>query len=102
MSEGRGAVNVPTLLLTGNKDPWVNLESIVKSSDYVEKFLVKMVEGAGHFPHQECPEAVNNHLLSFLIGKCFQIKYILSFFNIFYIFFIFIVNFFCFLQKNHK
>lgn len=69
MSEGRGAVNVPTLLLTGNKDPWVNLESIVKSSDYVEKFLVKMVEGAGHFPHQECPEAVNNLLLSFLIGE---------------------------------
>lgn len=69
VSEGGGAVNVPTMLLTGNKDPWVNLESIVKSSDYVEKFLVKMVEGAGHFPHQECPDAVNKLLLSFLIEK---------------------------------
>lgn len=69
VSEGKGTVNVPTLLLTGNKDPWVNLESIVKSSDYVDKFLVKMVEGAGHFPHQECPEAVNKLLLSFLIEK---------------------------------
>lgn len=60
---------VPCMLLVGNQDSSVNLESVIKSTDYLEKFVLKVVEGAGHFPHQEHPEVVNKHLLSFLIGE---------------------------------
>lgn len=60
---------VPTLLIVGNKDPFIQLESVVKSTEYAKKFLLKIVDGAGHFPHQENPELVNKLLLSFLTGK---------------------------------
>lgn len=59
-------VSVPCLLITGNKDTFICLESIVKSTEYSEKYSMKIVDGAGHFPHQEMPETVNLHLLSFL------------------------------------
>lgn len=38
----------------------------MRSTDYCEKFQVKIVEGAGHFPHQEDPETVNRYILKFL------------------------------------
>lgn len=69
MSEESKQVNVPCLLLTGNKDQFVNLESVVKSTDYVQNFSLKIVDGAGHFPHQESPDTVNKMLLTFLVGE---------------------------------
>lgn len=69
MSEESKQVDVPCLLLTGNKDQFVNLESIVKSTDYVKKFTLKIVDGASHFPHQELPDTVNKMLLSFLVRE---------------------------------
>jgi hypothetical protein len=45
------------------------LESIIQSTEYVEKFSVKIVSGAGHFPHQEKPELVNEAIIKFLVGK---------------------------------
>lgn len=59
-------INVRTLLITGNQDDFVKLEGIVKSTDFCEKFVMKIVEGAGHFPHQENPELFNRLLLNFL------------------------------------
>lgn len=67
VNEESSQVSVPCLLLTGNKDQFVNLESLVKSTDYVQNFSLKIVEGAGHFPHQELPDTVNNMLLTFLV-----------------------------------
>lgn len=69
VSEEREQVDVPCLLLTGNKDQFVNLESVVKSTDYVKKFSLKIVDGASHFPHQELPDTVNKLLLSFLVSE---------------------------------
>ncbi|KAL2742925.1 epoxide hydrolase 4-like isoform X3 [Vespula maculifrons] len=57
-----------TLLIVGNEDPSVTIESIVQSSEYVEKFSVKVITGAHHFPHQENPDAVNKAIIKFLIG----------------------------------
>ncbi|XP_035720214.1 epoxide hydrolase 4-like isoform X3 [Vespa mandarinia] len=57
-----------TLLIVGNEDPSVTIESIVQSSEYVEKFNVKVITGAHHFPHQENPDAVNEAIIKFLIG----------------------------------
>ncbi|XP_066591187.1 epoxide hydrolase 4-like [Prorops nasuta] len=57
-----------TLLIIGNLDPSVTIESIVQSSEYVEKFSVKVIKGARHFPHQEKPDIVNEALIKFLVG----------------------------------
>jgi pimeloyl-ACP methyl ester carboxylesterase len=69
VSEESKQVDVPCLLLIGNKDQFVNLESIVKSTDYVKKFTLKIVDRASHFPHQELPDTVNKMLLSFLVRE---------------------------------
>ena len=57
-----------TLLLVGNVDPLVTIESIVQSSEYVEKFSVKVISGAQHFPHQQKPDVVNKAILNFFMG----------------------------------
>lgn len=62
-------IYVSTLLITGNKDNFIKLESVVKSTDYVEKFYVKIIDGAGHFPHQENPDMFNRNILKFLRVK---------------------------------
>uniref|UniRef100_A0A1B6CNS7 AB hydrolase-1 domain-containing protein n=1 Tax=Clastoptera arizonana TaxID=38151 RepID=A0A1B6CNS7_9HEMI len=61
-------VDVPSMLLVGTRDSSVTLESVIKSTDYLDKFVLKVVDGAKHFPHQEYPEIVNEYLLSFLVG----------------------------------
>lgn len=68
-SDSEPSVRVPTLLIIGNKDSNVKLESVVKSSEYLEVFSMKVVEDAGHFPHQERPNEVNKALISFLVGN---------------------------------
>lgn len=60
---------VPTLLITGNEDPFVRLEGIVKSTDFCQKFVMKIVEGAGHFPHQENPDLFNTLILNYLLTR---------------------------------
>ncbi|XP_045482984.1 epoxide hydrolase 4-like [Harmonia axyridis] len=63
------SLEVYTVLITGSNDKMLGLEAVVKSSDYCEKVRVKIVDGAGHFPHQEKPEAFNEVLLKFLRKK---------------------------------
>ncbi|XP_054271212.1 epoxide hydrolase 4-like [Macrosteles quadrilineatus] len=62
-------VTVPSLLILGNQDSSVRLESVVRSTEYLSKYQLKIIDSAGHFPHQERPEEVNNLLLSFLVTK---------------------------------
>ena len=57
------------LLIVGNSDPYVSLEDIVQSTEYLEKFNVKVVQGASHFPHQEKPDSVNEAIVKFLVGE---------------------------------
>lgn len=58
-----------TLLLIGNMDPFVTIESIIQSAEYVEVSRVKIIPGAHHFPHQEKSDAVNKAIIKFLIGE---------------------------------
>ncbi|KAG8297112.1 hypothetical protein J6590_041420 [Homalodisca vitripennis] len=60
-------VEVPCLLILGNQDFSVQLESVVRSTEYLSKYQLKIIDSAGHFPHQERPEEVNVMLLNFLI-----------------------------------
>ncbi|XP_055603507.1 epoxide hydrolase 4-like [Uranotaenia lowii] len=59
----------PCLIITGNDDRFFKLESVVKSSDYCENFVIKIIEHSGHAPHQEMSTEFNSTLLKFLIGK---------------------------------
>lgn len=68
------------LLIVGNMDPFVTMESIVQSSEYVETSSVKVITGAQHFPHQEKPDVVNKAIVKFLLGK-FYISRIILFFR---------------------
>lgn len=61
-------IDVPCLLIFGNEDRSLRLESVVRSTEYLNKYQLKIIDSAGHFPHQERPDEVNNLLLSFLIG----------------------------------
>lgn len=57
-----------TLLIVGNRDPYIQLESIMFSTEFIKKHCIKVVKNAGHFPHQEHPDYVNNLILQFLTG----------------------------------
>lgn len=61
--------SVPTLFVVGNADPYYSLEMICKSSEFVENFTLKIVEGGGHFLPQEKPNYINSLILDFLKSK---------------------------------
>lgn len=56
-------------IILGNSDPLFRLESLIKSTDYCENFVVKIIEGAAHWPHQETPLEFNRIILKFLVGE---------------------------------
>lgn len=58
---------LPTvILITGNDDKLLKLEGLVKSTDFCDKFYMKIIDGSEHFPHQECPDMFNEILLKHL------------------------------------
>ena len=60
-------LNAPLLLLWGSKDPWMNTP---KKRDLYKKYTpentTEVVLDAGHCPHDEIPDQVNNHILYWL------------------------------------
>lgn len=67
-TEGWEQIRTRTLLVVGNMDPSVTIESIIQSSEYIEQFSVKIVNGGQHFPHQEKPDVVNKAITKFFLG----------------------------------
>ena len=62
-------LDCPTLVITGNDDKFYKLDSVVRSTDYCENFSIKVIENAGHWPHQDAAEEFNTSVLKFLLGK---------------------------------
>jgi pimeloyl-ACP methyl ester carboxylesterase len=63
----RTPIQVPTLQLHGALDPCVLPRSAQGSGRYVEAdYHWKLIEGAGHFPHQERPRSFDAAVLSWL------------------------------------
>jgi len=60
-------LNAPLLLLWGSKDPWMNTP---KKRDLYQKYTpentTEIILDAGHCPHDEIPDQVNNHILDWL------------------------------------
>lgn len=61
-------LQVPCLLITGGNDDSVQMESFIKSTEFLKTSTVRIIDNASHFPHQEQPQIVNDLLKSFL-GK---------------------------------
>ena len=68
-SAARYRVPVPTLAITGASDGCVDTEvfqQLMVPEDFPRGLEVQQINGAGHFPHQELPEQVNDLLLDWL------------------------------------
>lgn len=61
-------VQTPCMIITGSKDVNVQMESFIKSTEFLSTSTLRIIDNASHFPHQEQPQVVNNILISFL-GK---------------------------------
>jgi pimeloyl-ACP methyl ester carboxylesterase len=60
-------IAVPTLYLHGRDDGCIGVELADGMESYFEKGLRKeIIDGAGHFVHQERPDEVNRLILEFL------------------------------------
>ncbi|XP_050306161.1 epoxide hydrolase 4-like [Anthonomus grandis grandis] len=80
ISEKLEHIEIPVVLITGSKDQYVSLEGIIRSTEYCEKFRLKVIEDCGHFPHQENPEMFNSVLLKYITHKnTNEIKNILTY-----------------------
>jgi pimeloyl-ACP methyl ester carboxylesterase len=63
----RAPIQVPTLHLHGSSDPYILPRTAQGSGRYVEAaYRWKLIEGTGHFPHEERPRAFDGHLLGWL------------------------------------
>lgn len=63
----RTPIQVPTLQLHGSQDPCTLPASAQGSGRYVTApYRWKLIDGAGHFPHQERPEAFDAQFLGWL------------------------------------
>lgn len=63
----RTPIIAPVLQLHGRLDPWMLQASAQGSGQYVEgTYRWRSFEGAGHFPHEEAPDAVSEEILSWL------------------------------------
>ena len=58
----------PCVIICGNEDPNYKLEIIIKSAEFCDNPVMKIIEGAGHFPHQSHWKEVNEILLKYLGG----------------------------------
>lgn len=67
ISNKEDMLQVPCLLITGTDDINIQMESLIKSTEYLQTSTLKIVDNASHFPHQEQPEIVNSLLTSFLV-----------------------------------
>lgn len=60
-------VRVPTLVLHGARDPLVHPGAAASSAQHVEApYRWRLIDGAGHFPHEESPQAVTDAILTWL------------------------------------
>lgn len=65
-------VPIPTLAITGARDGCIDsgvFEQLIRSEDFPAGIRFERIADAGHFPHQEKPETVNQILLEWVGGQ---------------------------------
>lgn len=68
-------IDAQILLIVGNTDPSVSLESIIQSSEHTSRSNIKVISGTQHFPHQEKPDIVNEVIIKFLNGRTYFFRF---------------------------
>lgn len=71
ISQGLAKIKIPTLILWGEEDPWLDLdegETIAKSNPMIE--IVKLSE-AKHYPQEHWPEEIATEIWQFFRRKVF-------------------------------
>jgi pimeloyl-ACP methyl ester carboxylesterase len=66
MKSMRRPLAVPVLHLRGDADPYVLTDPVNRTQHYAPHGRYVSIAGAGHFAHEEAPEAVNEQLTRFL------------------------------------
>jgi pimeloyl-ACP methyl ester carboxylesterase len=66
MRSMRRPVNVPVLHLRGDADPYVLADPVYRTQRHAPHGRYVSIAGAGHFAHEEEPDAVNDQLSRFL------------------------------------
>ena len=66
MRSMKGPLSVPMLHLRGESDPYVLADPVYRTQRYAPHGRYVSIGGAGHFSHEEAPEAVNEQLSRFL------------------------------------
>jgi pimeloyl-ACP methyl ester carboxylesterase len=64
-----GELKIPVLLVWGTKDRLVYLSSAQRLLETLPNARLMTIEGAGHLPYEEDPEAFNPPVLSFLTSS---------------------------------
>jgi len=66
---GYPVIDVPTLLLWGEEDRALGLETLQGTERYVSDLTLRTLPGVSHWVQQEAPEQVNAMLEAWLLGK---------------------------------
>ena len=64
--QARRLIEVPTLIVWGDLDPYLDIRVSRGHERYVANLTVRHVADAGHFVHQERPDVVNREIRAFL------------------------------------
>jgi pimeloyl-ACP methyl ester carboxylesterase len=59
-------ISVPVLHLRGDADPYVLADPVYRTQRYAPHGRYVSIAGAGHFAHEEAPDAVNDQLSRFV------------------------------------
>lgn len=62
-------ITTPTLMLWGEEDVALTVESTYHTEDYVRDFRIRYLPRVSHWVQQEAPEAVNEMIKAFLLDK---------------------------------
>lgn len=68
LSQNWGILQVPTLMIWGEKDTALGKELTYGTQAYVRDFQIKYIPDASHWVQQEKPELVNQYMREFLKG----------------------------------
>jgi epoxide hydrolase 4 len=66
MAIGDGKVDVPTLIVWGEEDKALGLETLDGTDRYVKDLTIRRLPGVSHWVQQEAPEAVNEIIKEWL------------------------------------
>ena len=61
--------DIPTLLLWGEQDGAVELESGHELKRHFHDAQLVVLPNTGHLPYEEAPEEFNHHLISYLASR---------------------------------